>query len=173
MDAEGEGATLEVSMFPLPGYPGPATWMLVLQERPHTLLVPRAWRALLSPREIELTTAVLRGWDNRLIAGELRISEQTVKRHLSNIFDKLGMPSRAALIRAQPISVAAEDRHAQQNARLAVTFRPSRGIKGGRRRGARWTRIADPGRHRPCSSRPSNQPHPAARTAAPDKERVP
>ena len=36
------------------------------------------------------------GRTNRAIAGELFLSEKTVARHLSNIFMKLGVPSRAA-----------------------------------------------------------------------------
>ena len=95
---ESDGATLKVSLLPLPGYPGPPTWMILLEERSHTLSTPPAWRAILSPREREVVTAVLRGWDNRLVAAELRLSQETVKKHLSNIFDKLGLPSRAALI---------------------------------------------------------------------------
>jgi DNA-binding CsgD family transcriptional regulator len=95
---EGEHATLKVTMVPLPGHPGQPTWMLLLEERPHAPSMPPAWTGALSPREQEVTAAVLRGWDNQLIAGELRLSEATVKKHLSNIFDKLGLPSRAALI---------------------------------------------------------------------------
>jgi len=35
------------------------------------------------------------GKTNRLIAAELGLSEKTVDRHVSNIFDKLGVSSRA------------------------------------------------------------------------------
>lgn len=36
------------------------------------------------------------GTTNRAIAGELFLSEKTVARHVSNIFVKLGLSSRAA-----------------------------------------------------------------------------
>ena len=39
---------------------------------------------------------VAAGLTNRQIAGKLAISGRTVERHLSNIFSKLGLSSRAA-----------------------------------------------------------------------------
>jgi DNA-binding NarL/FixJ family response regulator len=39
---------------------------------------------------------VAAGKTNRAVATDLVISEKTVARHLSNIFDKLGVSSRAA-----------------------------------------------------------------------------
>ncbi len=53
-------------------------------------------RSLLSPREIEVLKLVASGITNRGIAGELHISEKTVARHISNIFNKLDLSSRAA-----------------------------------------------------------------------------
>ena len=50
----------------------------------------------LTAREIEVLRLVARGKGNRAIARDLRISEKTVARHLSNIFAKLDLPSRAA-----------------------------------------------------------------------------
>jgi DNA-binding CsgD family transcriptional regulator len=50
----------------------------------------------LTGREIEVLRLVATGEKNRTIAGRLRISEKTVARHLSNIFTKLDLPSRAA-----------------------------------------------------------------------------
>jgi DNA-binding CsgD family transcriptional regulator len=49
----------------------------------------------LSPRELEVLALLARGDTNRAIAGRLGISERTVDRHVSNIFDKLGVASRA------------------------------------------------------------------------------
>ena len=49
----------------------------------------------LSRRETEVLTLVAAGKTNRAIATELFISEKTVARHVSNIFTKLGLSSRA------------------------------------------------------------------------------
>jgi len=50
----------------------------------------------LSAREVEVLRLVARGKTNRVIAGELFISEKTVATHISHIFTKLGLNSRAA-----------------------------------------------------------------------------
>ena len=49
---------------------------------------------LLSTREREVITLVAEALSNRQIAARLHITEGTVKRHLRNIFDKLGAVSR-------------------------------------------------------------------------------
>jgi two-component system nitrate/nitrite response regulator NarL len=51
---------------------------------------------LLSAREREVLELVAQGARNRQIAGELTISEFTVKRHIQNILQKLELPSRGA-----------------------------------------------------------------------------
>jgi DNA-binding NarL/FixJ family response regulator len=51
----------------------------------------------LTSREIEIISAIKEGNSNREIAGKLAISEETVKRHLSNIYGKLGVSSRLEL----------------------------------------------------------------------------
>jgi DNA-binding NarL/FixJ family response regulator len=45
---------------------------------------------------VEVLRLVARGKMNREIADELAISEKTVARHLSNIFTKIDVPTRAA-----------------------------------------------------------------------------
>jgi DNA-binding NarL/FixJ family response regulator len=55
-----------------------------------------ACAASLSPRELEVLRLVATGRTNRAIAAELFISERTVERHVSNIFVKLDVSSRAA-----------------------------------------------------------------------------
>jgi DNA-binding CsgD family transcriptional regulator len=50
----------------------------------------------LTPREHVIIRLVAAGKTNKAIANELLISEKTVERHLSNIFTKLGVQSRAA-----------------------------------------------------------------------------
>jgi ATP/maltotriose-dependent transcriptional regulator MalT len=50
----------------------------------------------LTPREVEVLRLVATGATNREIADRLILSEKTVARHVSNIFTKLGVASRAA-----------------------------------------------------------------------------
>jgi DNA-binding NarL/FixJ family response regulator len=50
----------------------------------------------LTAREAEVLRLVAAGKTNRAIAADLVLSEKTVARHVSNIFTKLGVPSRAA-----------------------------------------------------------------------------
>ncbi len=50
----------------------------------------------LSPREREVLLLVASGKTNKAIARELFVSEKTVDRHVSNIFAKLDVPTRAA-----------------------------------------------------------------------------
>ena len=50
----------------------------------------------LTARQAEVLRLVATGRTNRGIARELSISEKTVARHVSNIFTKLGLSSRAA-----------------------------------------------------------------------------
>jgi two-component system nitrate/nitrite response regulator NarL len=59
--------------------------------------VPRGGKPLISDREKEIVLLVVQGFRNREIGARLFISEQTVKNHLHNIFDKLGVSDRLEL----------------------------------------------------------------------------
>lgn len=58
--------------------------------------VTAAGPAGLSPRELEVLQLVASGITNKAIAAELHLSEKTVARHLSNIFAKIQVNTRAA-----------------------------------------------------------------------------
>jgi two-component system, NarL family, nitrate/nitrite response regulator NarL len=51
----------------------------------------------LTPRELEAVGCIVEGCSNRDIAIQFSISEETVKRHLTNIFDKTGASTRLEL----------------------------------------------------------------------------
>jgi DNA-binding NarL/FixJ family response regulator len=53
----------------------------------------------LSERETEVLVLAARGRSNRLIADGLHISEGTVKRHLANVYQKIGVRSRSEAVR--------------------------------------------------------------------------
>jgi DNA-binding CsgD family transcriptional regulator len=53
-------------------------------------------RHSLTDRELEVLRLVAAGRSNKAVAAELVLSERTVERHVSNIFGKLGVSSRAA-----------------------------------------------------------------------------
>lgn len=56
----------------------------------------------LTEREREVLEAIAQGLNNETIAGELGISPKTVRNHISNIFSKLQVSSRAqAIVRAR------------------------------------------------------------------------
>ena len=55
--------------------------------------------SVLTRREREISLLVAEGKTNKQIAGELNIAEITVKKCLSNIYARLGIPNRASLIK--------------------------------------------------------------------------
>lgn len=74
------------------------------QARDSALLFPA-----LTEREREVLSLVARGLDNRRIARELVLSEKTVRNHLTHIFDKLQVASRAeAVARARDAGLGGE-----------------------------------------------------------------
>jgi DNA-binding NarL/FixJ family response regulator len=52
----------------------------------------------LSPRELEVLRMVAGGATNKEVASQLFLGETTVKSHLLNVFDKLGVRDRAAAV---------------------------------------------------------------------------
>jgi two-component system nitrate/nitrite response regulator NarL len=58
----------------------------------------RSIRTSLSARELQVVRAVAAGLRNRVIAEQLGIAEGTVKLHLHNIYEKLGIDSRLELM---------------------------------------------------------------------------
>jgi two-component system nitrate/nitrite response regulator NarP len=54
--------------------------------------------AELTSRERELLTALANGWTNLQIASRIGISRNTVKYHLKNLYDKLGVTNRAMAV---------------------------------------------------------------------------
>jgi DNA-binding NarL/FixJ family response regulator len=64
-------------------------------DRDSTPSIPTAGGGL-STREVEVLRLIATGKTNRAIAEELFLSEKTVARHVSNIFGKLSLSSRAA-----------------------------------------------------------------------------
>jgi two-component system nitrate/nitrite response regulator NarL len=51
----------------------------------------------LTRRQVQMIRCIVDGRSNREIAAQFELSEETVKRHLSNVFDKLGVANRLEL----------------------------------------------------------------------------
>ncbi len=68
-----------------------------LHELMQAAAVPERKTYGLTPRELEVVGCIVEGCSNRDIAKQFSISEETVKRHLSNIFDKTGVSTRLEL----------------------------------------------------------------------------
>jgi DNA-binding NarL/FixJ family response regulator len=51
----------------------------------------------LTERELQIAATVVAGFSNKEIAQHFKIAEDTVKHHMSNIFDKLGVSTRLEL----------------------------------------------------------------------------
>jgi DNA-binding NarL/FixJ family response regulator len=52
---------------------------------------------MLTRRELQIVSAIVEGASNREIGRQFDLSEQTVKNHLSHIFDKVGVSNRLEL----------------------------------------------------------------------------
>ncbi len=71
---------------------------LLNQTEPHSLRPPQRCGAQLTDRESAILTAIAQGERTKEIAIHLGITERTVKAHLTGIFNKLGVDSRASAI---------------------------------------------------------------------------
>ncbi|MGD0823276.1 MAG: response regulator transcription factor [Terriglobales bacterium] len=69
-----------------------------LSEVPTLRVVNSKGRLLLTPREEQVVALVADGLTNRGVAGELGLSEHTIKKYLLRIFDKVGISSRVELV---------------------------------------------------------------------------
>lgn len=58
-----------------------------------------AFQESLTPREVQVMELLAKGLPNKAIAGRLRISDQTVKFHVSSISGKLGAANRTDAVR--------------------------------------------------------------------------
>ncbi|HTH53115.1 MAG TPA: response regulator transcription factor [Edaphobacter sp.] len=68
-----------------------------LMKKAAAAAIPEKKTYGLTPRELEVVTCIVEGCSNKDVARQFAISEETVKRHLSNIFDKTGVSTRLEL----------------------------------------------------------------------------
>ncbi|HRY44476.1 MAG TPA: LuxR C-terminal-related transcriptional regulator [Thermoanaerobaculia bacterium] len=101
-----DGRCLEARIVDCPGdgtSVAPPARIVLLKERAAPTIDdvrPHLAARGVSDREAEVVSGVLRGLRNSEIAGELFISEYTVKDHLKHAFRKLSVASRGELLRA-------------------------------------------------------------------------
>ena len=66
-------------------------------ETTQPAIAPQDAYITLTPRERQIAQAIADGRTNRDIAARLGITEQTVKNHLTSIFEKVGVENRLQL----------------------------------------------------------------------------
>ena len=74
-----------------------ADLVLAFRQSPQAMTAPARQQFNLTPREMQVIARVVAGCPNKEIAQQFSISENTVKHHLSNIFDTLGVSNRVEL----------------------------------------------------------------------------
>jgi DNA-binding NarL/FixJ family response regulator len=70
----------------------------LLEFKPRPVAEAGSRKFRLTRRELEVTALIVGGYTNKDIAKRFAISEHTVKHHLTNIFDKLGVSNRLELV---------------------------------------------------------------------------
>jgi len=70
----------------------------LISEVPSLRVLSSAGNSLLTPREEQVVALVAEGFGNRQVAEELKLSENTIKKYLFRIFDKLGISNRVELV---------------------------------------------------------------------------
>jgi DNA-binding CsgD family transcriptional regulator len=104
----------------VPDFSDQERWILTLL-RPHLAEFERTRRSQhgagrLTQRQSELLDLVAAGMTNRQVARRLGLSEGTVRRHLENIFGRLGVTSRTAAVmwhtRREPAEFASQVEYA-------------------------------------------------------------
>jgi DNA-binding NarL/FixJ family response regulator len=72
--------------------------MDLISEVPSLRILNARGGRLLTPREEQVVALVAEGLGNRQIAGELNLSQHTIKKYLFRIFEKLGISTRVELV---------------------------------------------------------------------------
>lgn len=72
--------------------------MDLISEVPSLRVLNAKGTSILTPREEQVVALVAEGLGNRQIAGELNLSEHTIKKYLYRIFEKLGISTRVELV---------------------------------------------------------------------------
>ena len=72
--------------------------MDLISEVPSLRVINARGGSLLTPREEQVVALVAEGLGNRQIAGELNLSQHTIKKYLFRIFEKLGVSTRVELV---------------------------------------------------------------------------
>jgi DNA-binding CsgD family transcriptional regulator len=98
-----EESALPIDLTPLAVDGGKGHWLAVLRTRSEDArvgdaLARAASRLGLTPRQREVLEHVITGKSNATIADALRVSERAIEQHLTAIFDRAAVDSRAALV---------------------------------------------------------------------------
>jgi DNA-binding CsgD family transcriptional regulator len=100
-----DGGGLDLRLVPAeigsPGSAGedPCVVFLVPVDRPTTIdAASLARRFSLTPAQVKVVCLLCRGMTSREIADELRVSSETVRKHVAAVFDKTGVNKRSAVV---------------------------------------------------------------------------